>query len=290
MVRVADYGRFATLRCGVCAHMLLEREQAPTEPDDYKVASNDALRRMLKSTRDEEFSRSILMVASKVRGGTWLDIGCSYGWFLDKIAQAGYTPFGVEPSPTAFAEAHSLFSGSTLNGEFPTVLEENASFPRAFDVLSTMDVLEHIQDPRTFLQAAREYLAPDGVFLIKVPSNEGLLFHLFSSISNRRHNHALSRMWQVDFNYPHWHYYSSESIRRMLAQHGFSIVSEQRLPFAFFATAVDRVRSYEAGRENLFMLAAKTVVAYALVSASYLLRRFDNIVVLAQTSEGGRST
>ncbi|TBR11713.1 MAG: class I SAM-dependent methyltransferase, partial [Lysobacter sp.] len=245
--------------------MLLARKSAPTEPDDYKVASSDALRRMLKSTRDEEFRIGVELVHSHAPTGAWLDIGCSYGWFLQQIASAGYEPYGVEPSLTAWAEAQSLFGERVVNGEFPTVLANN-DLPARFDVLSTMDVLEHIIDPSEFLQGVRKHCNPLAVFLVKVPSNDGLLFRLFSAISTSNRNLALSRMWQVDFNYPHWHYYSPASVRLMLAQHGFEVLTERRLPFAFFSTATDRIRSYRAGRENPLAVAAKALVAYILIA------------------------
>lgn len=262
--------------------MLLQRESSPVEPDDYKVADGTALRQMLKSTRDREFGLAVKLTRRHVSGGNWLDIGCSYGWFLQQIDAAGFRPFGIEPSPTAFGDASALFPGRVLNGEFPAILEKADSFPESYDVLSTMDVLEHIAEPTEFLDAVRARLAAGGVFVVKVPSNGGLLFRLFSAISSEKRNAALSRMWQVDFNYPHWHYYSPESIGSMLERHGFSVVAMRRLPFAFFSTANDRVRSYDGRQENPLIIAAKTVAAWSLVLASYMTRRFDNIIVVAR--------
>lgn len=263
--------------------MELERAEAPAESDDYKVADSGALRRMLRSTRDEEFRLAIEVVRNHVRQGRWLDIGCSYGWFLQLIRLAEYEPFGVEPSPTACSEAKATFGAHVANGEFPTVLIESG-LPGSFQVLSTMDVLEHIQLPEHFLHAARDLCATEGVLLVKVPSNEGLLFQLFSALASTKRHAGLSRLWQVEFNYPHWHYYSPQSIRCMLERHGFEVLEERRLPFAFLSTATDRVRSYENANENHLVLVAKALGAYVLVAASYVLRRFDNIVVLARPS------
>lgn len=277
-----DYGRFRTLVCSSCGHMVLDRAEVPVEPDDYRVADGAALRKMLKSTRDEEFRTCAALVSVHAREGTWLDVGCSFGWFLQQIEAKGFEPYGVEPSPTAYREAFQLFGNRVLNGEFPGVLDGISALPERFDVLSTMDVLEHIEDPRPFLEALKARLAPGGLVLIKVPSNDGLLFRLLSAVSNSRRNAALSRLWQVDFNYPHWHYYSPVSIRSMLENAGFSVVDERRMPFAFFSTVADRVRSYEAKRESSVALLVKRAVARALVAASYSLRRFDNVVVLAR--------
>lgn len=277
----AEYGTFATLACDECGHMLLERPIAPTQPDDYIVADDAALRRMLKSTRDKEFDLCIGMVKEHVHGGQWLDIGCSFGWFLDRIRAGGYESFGIEPSPTAFDFASKSSPGRVLNGEFPDTLATAQGFPPQFSVLSAMDVLEHIPDPSAFLGAAREMLTPGGALLLKVPSNDGILFRLTSKLSSPKRHATLGRLWQVDFNYPHWHYYCQESIRRMVEQHGFRIVAQRSIPFSFLSTAHDRVRNYDGKHEPLLGRAAKTIAAYLLISLSYLVRRFDNVIVVA---------
>lgn len=277
-----QYDRFATLSCGNCGHMMLERSVEPTKSDDYVVADDAALRRMLKATRDKEFDLSVDLAKKHVSRGSWLDIGCSFGWFLDRIKRGGYEAFGVEPSPTAFASANELFPGKVLNGEFPSVLDGAIHFPQRYAILSAMDVLEHIRNPSPFLRAARERLAPDGALLLKVPSNDGVLFRLASKLSSRRSHGTFGRLWQVDFNYPHWHYYSRHSIKRMLDRHGFSVVAERSTPFAFFSTAHDRVRNYDGKPEWFLAHAAKTAAAYGLIFLSYLLHRFDNVIVVAK--------
>lgn len=277
-----QFGRFTTLACGNCGHMMLERSIEPTQSDDYVVADDFALRKMLKTTRDKEFDLSVRLTKKHVSRGAWLDIGCSFGWFLEWIRRGDYDAYGVEPSPTAFDVAIKAFPGKILNGEFPAVLEGVPEFPARYGVLSTMDVLEHIQDPLPFLQAAHKRLLPDGALLLKIPSNDGLLFRLASMLSSRQRNGILGRLWQVDFNYPHWHYYSKRSIKTMLERQGFAVIAVQSMPFSFFSTAHDRVRNYDGNREAFITRAIKTAAAYVLISASYVLQRFDNVVVLAK--------
>lgn len=283
-----DYGKFNTLACDHCGHMLLERSTAPSQSDDYIVANQAALQQMLKATREKEFDMAVLLAKKHVPQGSWLDIGCSYGWFLQRIQYGGYDAFGVEPSPTAFALAKEAFPGKVLNGEFPTVLRGAPGFPKDYEVMSAMDVLEHIQDPSEFLHSARN-LAAHGVLLLKVPCNDGVLFRLASVLSSRRRNGLLGRLWQVDFNYPHWHYYSRRSIAQMLERHGFTVIAERTIPFSFFSTAHDRVRTYDGKREPILHHLGKTLAAYGLICLSYLLQRFDNIIVLAKPTSANAS-
>ena len=283
-----QYDKFVTLACAACGHMMLERSIEPMQHDDYVVADDAALRRMLKATRDKEFDLAVALTRQHVPRGSWLDIGCSFGWFLERIKGGGYEAFGIEPSPTAFAVAKQAFPDKVLNGEFPAVLDAVNGFPPRYAVLSAMDVLEHIQDPSPFLCAAREKLASGGMLLLKVPANEGVLFKLASMLSSARHHGILGRLWQVDFNYPHWHYYSRRSMRQMLERHGFSVVAERSIPFSFFSTAHNRVRNYDGQPEGAFNHLAKTAAAYGLILLSYLFQRFDNMLVVAEPSFSGK--
>lgn len=276
------FGRFSTLECKSCGHMMLERSIEPTQPDDYVVADDLALRKMLKTTRDKEFDISVRLAKQYVPSGHWLDVGCSFGWFMEFIKRGGYDAYGVEPSPTAFEVAIKSFPGRVINGEFPQALANAPDFPSRYSILSTMDVLEHIKDPAPFLHGVRERLLPGGMLLLKVPSNDGILFRLASALSSARHNSVLGRLWQVDFNYPHWHYYSKRSIRAMLERRGLAVIAVKSMPFSFFSTAHDRIRNYNGRREGFLSLAIKTLAAYTLIAASHAFNKFDNIVVLAR--------
>jgi len=284
-----DYGKFNTLLCDHCGHMLLERSSAPSQTDDYIVANQAALKQMLKATREIEFDKAVILAKKHVPQGSWLDIGCSYGWFMERIQHGGYESFGVEPSPTAFSSASKAFPGKVLNGEFPSVLSGATGFPKFYQIMSAMDVLEHIRDPCEFMSSANT-LAAQGVLLLKVPCNDGVLFRLASALSSRNRHCLLRRLWQVDFNYPHWHYYSRRSITQTLERHGFSVIAECAIPFSFFATAHDRVRNYDGKPEPILEHAIKTLAAYGLICLSYLLQRFDNIIVLAKPSSAKASS
>jgi SAM-dependent methyltransferase len=96
-----------------------------------------------------------------------LDIGCSAGLLLQKIAE-GYhcQPVGVEPGEAY--RAHARGQGLTIYAS----LEELEKKEKAlFDLVSLAHVLEHLPDPASYLTRLREtLLAPGGWLLLEVPN------------------------------------------------------------------------------------------------------------------------
>ncbi|OPZ22662.1 MAG: bifunctional 3-demethylubiquinone-9 3-methyltransferase/ 2-octaprenyl-6-hydroxy phenol methylase [candidate division BRC1 bacterium ADurb.BinA364] len=100
----------------------------------------------------------------------WLDIGCATGNLLEVARAAGFEAHGIELN-AAYARwiaEHRphirLFSGR---------LEEMPA-GEPFDVVSADNVLEHIHEPRLFLRAIRERLAPAGLAAIRSPNFHSL--------------------------------------------------------------------------------------------------------------------
>lgn len=98
--------------------------------------------------------------------GRLLDIGPYIGAFLRELRNhSGWELHGIDPSPI----------GTTLCREQGlAVVEgfiEDAPWPDGyFDVISALDVIEHVTTPRQFLRAAHRLLAPDGILYLKTPN------------------------------------------------------------------------------------------------------------------------
>ena len=117
---------------------------------------------------------------------TLTDIGCGQGDFLFSLSKNdSYKLQGVELSaagtqiskqkvPTASVRQLDLLS----QFEFPV------DFTQA-DVLTAIEVIEHLDDPRQFLVNAQRFLKPEGYFIITVPSGPKTSFD--KHIGHRRH-------------------------------------------------------------------------------------------------------
>lgn len=91
-----------------------------------------------------------------------LEIGCANGFFLGKLAQAGYRDvYGVEPGKDAVGKTVPTLHGRIINDFFRPGLFS----PTSFDVVCCFQIFDHIPDPNQFLQDIRQVLRPGGILL-----------------------------------------------------------------------------------------------------------------------------
>jgi len=160
--------------------------------------------------------------------GEWLDVGCGFGYVLEAAQAAGFRVRGIEPDAKA-AQAARERVREVEQG----FLEE--STPSA-DVLSTLDVLEHLDDINAFAQLVKRKTR--ALWVIKVPSSEGLFFRVAHAL---RIEGAVKRLWQSEYASPHTVYFDLQTLTRFLAKHGFEVVASRYLDEVPDGTVVDRL-------------------------------------------------
>jgi 2-polyprenyl-6-hydroxyphenyl methylase/3-demethylubiquinone-9 3-methyltransferase len=99
-----------------------------------------------------------------LRGKRVLDVGCGGGILSEAMAGRGAEVTGIDLSDKALkvAELHLLESGKTVSYHKAAVEELAQERPQSFDVVTCMEVLEHIPDPATHVQACARLLVPGG--------------------------------------------------------------------------------------------------------------------------------
>ena len=98
--------------------------------------------------------------------GRLLDIGTHCGFFLRMARGRAWDIQGIEPSPANAALARGKF-GLTITSGY---LHEGSFPPGSFDVVTMVDVFEHITDPLDVLRNIHHVLKPGGILFIKVPN------------------------------------------------------------------------------------------------------------------------
>lgn len=162
--------------------------------------------------RHEQNHRRLARRVLRVLGppGALLDVGAAAGFFLDEARRAGWSPVGVEPSPEMSRHARDELGLDVTTGAF-----EPAGFgSRRFRAVTFLDSLEHFSDPEAALAGARELLEPGGVLAILTPNGESPLAKLMGA------------RWPHYTPPEHVWYFSSASLRRVLARVGFELRRE----------------------------------------------------------------
>lgn len=113
-----------------------------------------------------------------------LEIGAGRGLFAREIRPASYT--GLEFSPTAIEMAAA--SGVHLLAQS---IEQHAEDHSArYDVVCAFQVLEHVEDPRSFLRAAARCLKPKGRLMASVPAEDGFARDAYWDVLNMPPHHV----------------------------------------------------------------------------------------------------
>jgi len=93
-----------------------------------------------------------------------LEVGCGGGILTDELAARGGTVTGIDmaPGPLTVAKLHALESGNVVDYQQTTAEEQCAKTPAAFDLVACLEVLEHVPDVGSTVQACADLAKPGG--------------------------------------------------------------------------------------------------------------------------------
>jgi 2-polyprenyl-6-hydroxyphenyl methylase/3-demethylubiquinone-9 3-methyltransferase len=97
-----------------------------------------------------------------------LDVGCGAGLLTEPLARLGANVTGIDASPELVAAAQEHAKGAGLAIDYRA--GELAELVGQFDLVTAMEVIEHVADPAAFLTAVAARLAPDGLLILSTPN------------------------------------------------------------------------------------------------------------------------
>lgn len=97
-------------------------------------------------------------------GKTVLDVGCGGGILSESMARAGANVTGLDmgAEPLQVARLHALESGVSVDYVQETVEDHAAKHPQKYDVVTCMEMLEHVPDPASVVNACAQLVKPGG--------------------------------------------------------------------------------------------------------------------------------
>lgn len=170
--RMAEEWSLGVVRCCTCGLVYINpRIKEPEKniwggKDDIIVKYGAIFEGTRPHDRDRNYIEHIRTLKALKPCGRLLDIGTHGGFFLRMARGQEWDLYGVEPSPSHAALAREKFGLNVRCG----YLEEGTFPEEFFDIVTMIDVLEHITQPLRVLQAVRQLLKRDGVLFLKVPN------------------------------------------------------------------------------------------------------------------------
>jgi 2-polyprenyl-6-hydroxyphenyl methylase/3-demethylubiquinone-9 3-methyltransferase len=109
-----------------------------------------------------------------LRGKRVLDLGCGGGILAESMARRGAAVTGIDmgETPLRVAELHRLESGVEVSYRRITAEALAEEAPASFDIITCMELLEHVPDPVSVVIACARLVRPEGhVFLSTINRN-----------------------------------------------------------------------------------------------------------------------
>ncbi|WP_460184437.1 class I SAM-dependent methyltransferase [Thermopirellula anaerolimosa] len=204
-----------------------------------------------------------------------LDIGCGNGSHLRRFAEIGWRAVGVDSDARAI-EAVRTNGMEAIEGTSSHAVDHFGK--ESFDIITAFHVLEHVIDPRQFLNDVGNLLRPDGLFAGAVPVADGFFAR------------ALHSRWVAFTEAPRHIFVPSRCGLRMLLCTAFSDVVIHRESIINIAAVsalsiLPRSTSSQARSSPLAQLfgGLLTVSLIPVVGALEIIRNRPSIVMFAAT-------
>ena len=205
------------LQCGTCSHVHTRHhwsdggraelaKAAPANPAPGTWPARHASRIKLVESVTRQLGGYDAVMGRESRPA-WVDVGCGDGSLLAAALDYGYAAVGLDTSPAPVEDARQL-GFSALVRDFMTV-----DFEIVPDVLTLLDVLPQLPDPRAALRKAALLLKPGGVLVVSAPDRTS---------SGWRHLEATQTN-------PYWpditrhHAFSKAQLVALLKEYGFDV-------------------------------------------------------------------
>ena len=268
-LRSRTWVRWSVVKCRPCGLVYVSPRAVAAPDADYAGGSYGFSRSHLADmgVDGRPHPERVLDELGKSSGSRLLDIGCGTGTFLLAARRRGWEVSGVELSPYAAAVARrrglEVRVGALSEARYPE---------RSFDVVTLLDLIEHLEDPRAELREVHRVLVPGGRVVVETPNWRSIYRCL------------LRARWAALQPRVHILYFEGPTLRRLLESGGFEILGHRTEIVSLFSPEAVR-RGF--GPQWLAAVLRDRVVAWRLGRPPGRLDRFLLRIGPAARAGGG---
>lgn len=193
------------IKCADCGFVFMEQIPSQEELNKHYSSYSYDIEGYLSPLTIDRYNKLLDEFEKYRKNNRILDVGCGRGWFLEVAKKRGWEVFGTEFSDVAI----QIGKQKGLNIIQGSLEELRGQIKQEFDVITSFEVIEHINNPKEEMAHIYSLLRSSGLFYCTTPN--------FNS---------LNRLYlKQDFNiieYPeHLSYYTRKTLRSLMQSSGF---------------------------------------------------------------------
>lgn len=192
-----------------------------------------------------------------------LEIGCAYGFFLDEARSRFRHVEGIDIAEGGIRHGRERFGLDVSHADFP----EHDFGSRTFDVVCMWDTIEHLEHPDAYIEKIGTLTA------------RGSLFAATTGDTGSINARLRGENWRLIHPPTHLHYFTKETMTRLLANHGFKVI---------YCGSCGFYRSIDNAAYNILVLREKGPRIYSylkktgLLDLVFYLNLYDIMYVIAR--------
>jgi 2-polyprenyl-3-methyl-5-hydroxy-6-metoxy-1,4-benzoquinol methylase len=203
-----------------------------------------------------------------IEGQCLLDIGCGNGDFLIRANEMGWKASGLEPDPSAVEVARGR--GLQVNrGTIDEIVDLNAHY----DAITLSHVVEHVYQPREFLQSVNRLLKKDGIVYIDTPNIQSYGAKIFGS------------SWRGIEAPRHLTLFNPLSLKNLLLNCGFHDIQFFRRTDVLRGMYISSKKIYETSLTNETINYPEMLVSYLMNYLFVKTNRLEYITLIARKKQ-----
>jgi len=255
-----------------CDLIYTTRQKKPSSSDYYSAEMMSNYNDYYKKFRKKVYSRVVKNLPK--RKMKLLDIGCSYGWFMEVCKDNGINGVGIEPSGRVCEQS----TGNVVCSTAEKFLVNNK---KKYSLVSMWNVLEHIEKPAGALESISRIQKKGDSLIIAVPNLAGLVNSLLIKIHTMTFgliSSHLDMMFQSKSHSMHLYYFSLKHLKKLLQINGYKVRK------VLYEDIMDRKNLWIRFRMESMPLPRKVISVVSLkilLALSALTGRKDELIVIA---------
>ncbi len=158
-----------------------------------------------------------------IKKGRLLDIGTGQGVFVEEAKTAGYEARGIDLCAALVAKAQAR----GVDVQHKAAEDLDTSEGALFDVVTMMDLIEHVPDPLAVLATVRKLLKPKGELVVYTPNHRSAVVLMARALARTGADFAVREI----FGSNHLTFFDDRTLRALLSKAGFSIRKMKLFPY-----------------------------------------------------------